>query len=284
MANTSITRTERAQVNGVELEFQVWGAGEPVLLIHGSILADAYAPLLAEPRLTEQYRLISYHRRGFAGSTHPDGPVGIAQQAADGRALMQRLGVDRAHVVGHSYGGVIALQLALDMPAAVHSLALLEPALMMVPSAQQFFEAMAPVIQRYQAGDKAGAIDAFLRVVAGPDYRAVFDQVLPPGAFEQAVADAATFFQVELPALQEWTFTPELAQRITVPVLTVLGEHSGEVASVFPEGQDLLRAWLPQTESFVLPGATHALQMQNPRGMADGLADFFARHPLAIGA
>ncbi len=101
MANTSITRTERAQVNGVELEFQVWGAGEPVLLIHGSILADAYAPLLAEPRLTEQYRLISYHRRGFAGSTHPDGPVGIAQQAADGRALMQRLGVDRAHVVGH---------------------------------------------------------------------------------------------------------------------------------------------------------------------------------------
>jgi len=43
-------------------------------------------------------------------------------------------------------------------------------------------------------------------------------------------------------------------------------------------------AWLPQAEPFILPGATHALQMQNPRGMAEALAGFFARHPLPVAA
>ena len=64
----------RVRIDGRELEYEVRGAGEPVVLVHGSHIADAFAPLLAEPTLTERYRLILYHRRGFAGSTHPDGP------------------------------------------------------------------------------------------------------------------------------------------------------------------------------------------------------------------
>jgi pimeloyl-ACP methyl ester carboxylesterase len=72
---------------------------------------------------------------------------------------MQYLGVACAHVVGHSYGGTIALQLALDAPEAVHSLALLEPALLSaVPGASQFMEAMGPVLQMYEAGNKAGVV------------------------------------------------------------------------------------------------------------------------------
>jgi pimeloyl-ACP methyl ester carboxylesterase len=96
---------------------------------HGSHIADAFAPLLLEPVLTERYQLALYHRRGFAGSTHPNGPLSIAQQAADCRAFMGQVGLQCAHIVGHSYGGAIALQLALDAPESVHSLALLEPAL-----------------------------------------------------------------------------------------------------------------------------------------------------------
>ena len=272
---------ERATIDGIELEYEVWGLGEPVVLVHGSHVADAFAPLLAEPVLTTCYRLISYHRRGFAGSTHSGAPVSIAQQAADCRALMQGLGVERAHIVGHSYGGVIALQLALDAPQAVHSLALLEPALLAVPSAPQFVEAMEPVLQMYQAGDKARAVDAFLQGACGPAYCRVLDRVLP-GAFAQAVADADTFFLIEQPAIQEWTFTREEARRITRPVLTVLGADSEAVWPGFREGRDLLLVWLPQAEQFVLPRATHLLQVQNPRDMAEGLKAFFAGHPLQV--
>jgi pimeloyl-ACP methyl ester carboxylesterase len=269
----------RAQMGGSALEYEVRGAGEPVVLVHGSHIADAFAPLLAEPVLTERYQLILYHRRGFAGSTHPDGPLSIVQQAADCRAFMQHLGVPCAHIVGHSYGGAIALQLALDAPEAVHSLALLEPALLMVPSTQQFMDAMGPVFQMYEAGNKAGAVDGFLQAVVGPEYRRVLDRVLP-GAFAQAVADADTFFRMELPALQQWSFTPADAGRITQPVLAVLGADSHTLWPGWVEVHQLVQAWWPQAEAFVLQGATHGLQIIEPKGMAEGLASFFARHPL----
>jgi pimeloyl-ACP methyl ester carboxylesterase len=269
----------RAQIGGRALEYEVRGAGEPVVLVHGSHIADAFAPLLVEPVLTERYRLILYHRRGFAGSTHPDGPLSIAQQAADCRAFMRHLGLQRAHLVGHSYGGAIALQLALDAPEAVHSLALLEPALLMVPSAQQFLEAIGPVLQMYEAGNKTGAVDGFLQAVVGPEHRSVLDRVLP-GAFAQAVADADTFFRIELPALQQWSFTQADAGRITQPVLAVLGADSHTLWPGWVEVHQLVQAWLPQAEAFVLKGATHGLQIIDPKGMAEGLAGFFARHPL----
>ena len=269
----------RAQIAGRELEYEVRGAGEPVVLVHGSHIADAFAPLLEEPALTERYQLLLYHRRGFAGSTHPDGPLSIVQQAADCRAFMQHLGVQCAHIVGHSYGGAIALQLALDAPEAVHSLALLEPALLIVPSAQQFMDAMGPVFQMYEAGNKTGAIDGFLQAVVGPEYRSVLDRVLP-GAFAQAVADADTFFRIELPALQQWSFTQAEAGRIMQPVLSVLGADSHTLWPGWGEVHQLVQAWLPQAEAFVLKGATHGLQIIDPKGMAEGLAGFFARHSL----
>jgi pimeloyl-ACP methyl ester carboxylesterase len=269
----------RVSVDGAELESRVVGTGEPVLLVHGSHIADAFAPLLREPALTDRYGLIDYHRRGFAGSTHPNRPLSIAEQAADCRGLLGALGIDRAHVVGHSYGGVIALQLALDAPTTVNSLALLEPALLGVPSAQQFMEAMGPVAGMYQAGDKAGAVEAFLRAVVGPDYRRTLDEAVP-GGYEQAVRDADTFFAQEMPALQEWRFTRDEAQGIKQPVLAVLGADSAAVWPGFGEGHELVREWFPQAEGFTLPGATHGLQMQNPRALSEALAAFFARHPL----
>jgi pimeloyl-ACP methyl ester carboxylesterase len=269
----------RARIDGRELAYEVRGAEEPVVLVHGAHIADAFAPLLAEPALTERYRLILYHRRGFAGSTHAETPLSIAQQAADCHALMQQLGVPRAHVVGHSYGGVIALQLALDAPDAVHSLALLEPALFMVPSAPQFMEAMGPVLQMYEAGNKTGAVDRFLQTVVGPEYRSILDRVLP-GAFAQAVADADTFFRIELPALEQWSFTQAEAGRITQPVLAVLGADSHTLWPGWGEGHQLVQTWWPQAEAFVLAGATHGLQLIDPQGMAAGLAGFFTRHPL----
>ena len=96
---------QRARVDGAVLEYEVIGAGEPVVLIHGACIAEAYAPLCAEPALTTHYRLVRYHRRGYAGSCPVKAPFSVAQQAADCRALLRHLGIERAHVVGHSSGG-----------------------------------------------------------------------------------------------------------------------------------------------------------------------------------
>ena len=176
------------------------------------------------------------------------------------------------------------MQLALDAPQQVQSLALLEPALPVGASSARMLStrqaAMAPIGEAFRAGDKAGAVDAFMRMVAGPAYRAPLERVLP-GAFERGVADADTFFAQELPALQQWRFEREQAGRITQPVLAVIGEKSPAVSAIWSERQQLMLDWLPNADGFVLEGATHLLHVQNARGMAERLAAFFARHPIA---
>jgi pimeloyl-ACP methyl ester carboxylesterase len=237
-------------------------------------------PLLDEPALTDHYRVLWYHRVGCAGSSHMAGPVSLAQHAAHCRSLMRHLGIERVHVVGHSSSGNVALQLAMDAPDVVHSLAILEPALYSVPSAQTSRAFVGTAVQLYRRGDRAGAIDAFLRGVCGPGYRAVLDRTLP-GAFDQHVTDADTFFQQELPALQQWSFRQEDAKRIIQPALAVVSTRSLEMDPIWGERHQLLLDWLPNVESFVRPDATHLLQIENPRGMAEGLAAFFARHPIS---
>jgi len=274
---------QRARVDGAELEFEVTGAGEPVLLIHGAWIAEAYAPLCAEPALNSRYRLVRYHRRGYAGSSPVRSPFSLGQQAADCRALLEHLRIERAHVVGHSSGGNIALQLALDAPEVVHSLVLLEPGLFEVPSGALLAEAFGPALERYGAGDKEGAADSFVRWAVGPNYRAWLDRLIP-GAYQQLVADADTVLGVELPSLQEWRITREDARRITQPVLGVLGAESASIWPGWNEVQDRLREWLPQTEPFVLAGSNHALQEKDPRGIAEAMAPFLARHPMPVAA
>jgi 3-oxoadipate enol-lactonase len=269
---------ERARVEGVELAYELRGAGEPVVLIHAGVCADFFAPLVDEPAL-RGYRLLRYHRVGYGASGKVEGAVSFARQAAYCRALMDAAGIERAHVAGHSSSVAMALQLALDAPDAVQTLALLDPAR---PAPQtelhaQMVESLVAVLERHRSGDTAGAVDAFLRRVCGPGYRAPLERALP-GAVEQAVADADAFFGQEVPAVMEWSFGPDEASRVDQPALVVVGERS---EPVFRERCELLLSWLPNAEPFELTGATHLLQVENPRGLAEALAAFFARHPIS---
>jgi pimeloyl-ACP methyl ester carboxylesterase len=272
---------ERARTDGVELEYEVSGTGEPVVFIHGAFIADTFRPLLAEPSLAGHYRLILYHRRGYAGSSRASEPVSVARQAADCRALLRHLDVERAHVMGHSYGAVVALQLALDTPSVVHSLALLEPGLMVGASAQGYRESLARGVERYREAGAEVVVDEFLQA-RWPGYRATLDRVLP-GAFAQALADAGTWFEREVSGQLGWHFGEAEVRRISQPTLSVLGGESDALWSRFGETHRLLLAWLPHAEGFVLPGTTHFMQLEDPRGMAEALAAFWARHRLPAG-
>jgi pimeloyl-ACP methyl ester carboxylesterase len=265
---------ERVSVNGVELDCHASGAGEAVVFIHGAGFADAFLPLTSEPTMRDHYRAIRYSRRGHAGSTHMTHPVAIADHAADCRGLLAALGVEKAHVVGHSYGGCVALQLACDAPDVVLTLALFEPALLAVPSGAQFSEELAAIVERYSAGDQAGAGDAFFTLVGGPEWRGDVSRMVPGGP-EQAAQDISTLFESDLPSIEDWRFGPDDAARIHQPIFFLLGTES---APLFREGRDLVHSWLPQTEDGVLDGANHLLQMQYPAQAASLLTDFLKRH------
>ena len=269
---------QRVELDGVEIEYEVQGSGDPLLLIHGSILADSNSPLCVEPAISNTYRVISYHRRGFAHSARVRGPFTIGQQAADGRALLRHLEIPRAHILGHSYGAVTAIQWALDSPAEVHSLALLEPPIPSVPSWPMFLEGVESIRdEMYERGNRVAAVEAFLTAVVGPDFRRYLDKFLPSGAFDLAVSDLDTFFQVEYPALLEWRFTADEATSIQQPVLAVIGNES---TTVFQESHALLRQWIAHSEELIVPEATHGLPYMNPSDLAEGLARFFAAHKL----
>src|SRR5215218_5086854 len=121
-------RLDRATLQGIELEYDLWGTGEPVVLVHHGAGLDWFRPLLEEQALTDSYRVLGYHRVGYGGSSHVTGPLSFEQEAVHCHSLMRHLGIEQAHVVGHSASAMIALQLALDAPEAVHTVALLESA------------------------------------------------------------------------------------------------------------------------------------------------------------
>jgi pimeloyl-ACP methyl ester carboxylesterase len=281
---------EYANVDGSCLEYMTKGyrQAEPVIFIHGSVIANANVPLLAQSVLMNHYYLISYHRRGFAGSSkYTDNEViSISKQALECQKLMCYLDIKSAHIVGHSHGGVIALQLALDYPDSVHSLSLLEPALIgYIPNSQKYIQEHIHIIQMYEKGDKAQAIDGFLDLVGGTRCHNLLDKILP-GAFEQAVVDADSLFKIDMPAMKSWKITQgEITTRIndnnnddSKPVLSV---HGSDSKSMFAEMHELVLKWFPRAEALVLPKATHWLQLTNPKGLAERLDVFFATHSIS---
>ncbi|MFF5287884.1 alpha/beta fold hydrolase [Paractinoplanes globisporus] len=263
----------RARIETHQIAYEERGAGEPVVFIHAGLCADWFANLMDEPALAGAYRLIRCHRPGYGDSDRIDGPVTVARLAHHCAALLRYLGIERAHLVGHSSSAVIALQLAIDRPDLVSSLALLETALLAIPSGQFAADAM----RAYLDGDPTAAVDRWMRGVGGSGYRDLFDAVLP-GAIERAETDAGTFFGQELPAVRAWAFGRAEAGAIGCPVLLVVGERSKDLSPVFDERHALLRAWLPRAESFELPGANHLMHLQNPGGLAERLAAFLSRH------
>jgi pimeloyl-ACP methyl ester carboxylesterase len=271
---------KRATLNGVELEYEVTGSGEPVLLM-SPVLPDGFLPLLSEPALADRYRLIRYHKRGWAGSTHTPPPVSIADHVVDAAALLEHLDVARAHIAGHSSGGLIALQMALDRPEMVHTLVLLEPSPLTVPGAQALLQEAGPAFEAYAAGDHEKALAIFMTAASGLDWktcRALVEERIP-GAVADALKDADTFFGVELPTLTQWAFNAQSMAAIYQPTLSMLG---AETKPVWVEIADLLRSWLPNVEECRIAGVGHLLHIQRPEPVAREIARFLERHRMGV--
>lgn len=233
----------------------------------------SFTPLIGDAALGD-YALIRYHRRGYSGSSRAEGPpeTYISRACRDAAALLQHLGLERAHIVGHSSGAVIALQLACERPDLFESLVLIEPPLLSVPSAPTP-EALGPVVSRYFAGDAAGAVDGFMSFVGGPGWRSVASAGVPGGP-EQAERDAATFFECELQGVGAWQCEVEKLKTFRRPVLFMWGENTPQFHA---EARDLIHEWLPQTEDCFVRGATHMVMLDRPREAAASVGIFLRR-------
>ncbi|HEX9683652.1 MAG TPA: alpha/beta fold hydrolase [Acidimicrobiales bacterium] len=253
-------------------EYEVRGEGEAVLLIHGSVIADAFMPLSREASLAQGRRVIWHRRRGYGRSEPVAGSVSLDDQTRDAVALLDELGVERAHVVGHSFGGAIAIRLALQVPELVHSLVLLEPAVFTFEEATavDFIE---PLIDIYRSGEPGKAVHLFMKGAGGAAWRTEIEERIR-GAGQMAELDAAGVFEGDLPSLLEHLYGPGDRGRLNQPVLYITGSQS------LPQGMAVTHLLARAVETAVIQGVNHSLQMVAPGPIADAVTRFLDRHPI----
>jgi pimeloyl-ACP methyl ester carboxylesterase len=262
---------EHLDLGDVEVTYELRGDGEPIVFLHASAFVPLYRPLIAQQ--LPGFTTLWYRRRIAGDGAGGFRPFTLAEDAAICVRLIGHVGLPAVHVVGHSYGALVALQLAVDAPERVATLALLEPAARAVANTEEVINAHLAIVATYQRGDWRSAMDQFMRHVFGDEYRRVLDAAVPE-AFDEAVGEADLFFQAELGALRCWEFGATDASGIEQPVLNVLGQRS---PPRFVASSEVLQSWCPHAERLSVPDAGHLMTVQNPRTLAEGLSGFLQR-------
>ncbi|MEX0784158.1 MAG: alpha/beta hydrolase [Dehalococcoidia bacterium] len=116
-----------APIRDILTYYEEAGSGDPLILIMG-ITGDLQGWALQVPSLSKHFRVITFDNRGAGRTSAPDRPYTIAGMAEDVAALMDSLGIAKAHVLGYSMGGYIAQSLALAHPEKIDRLILLSTA------------------------------------------------------------------------------------------------------------------------------------------------------------
>jgi pimeloyl-ACP methyl ester carboxylesterase len=264
-----------ATVNGVRLFYVLTGdAGPPLVLVHGSWGDHAgWEPVV--PALARRFRVLAYDRRGHGQSEGPPGQGSAEEDAADLAALIERLGLAPAHVAGISFGGSIALRLAMRRPDLVRSVAVQEPPLFGLladdpahgPAMREVLARIGAVAERLAAGDAAGGTRQFMETVAfGPGVW----ELIPPEERQALVGNAPTFLDE---ARDPGAYTVDVAALATCP-RPVLLTHGDRSPACFPPVVARLAAALPRAETRLFAGSGHVAIDTHPAEYAAAVAAF----------
>jgi pimeloyl-ACP methyl ester carboxylesterase len=265
-----------------EIEYCEHGRGEPLLLVHAGVFADWFFPMATSETLNG-FRIIRVRRAGY-GPNAPKRPLTLQDHASHLWTLSQVLDIKTLHLVGHSSGGLIGLQLASDHPELVRSLILLEPAPCGPLQASAFAEIgerfVGPAMAALAAGNLEGAFDTFMRGVCGDAHREVIEQSLGKPGYEQAVRESRFFFHDEVPAAMQWRFGAAEAARIRQPVLIVEGGEGRKNGLLSQQVTELAMTLLPQAEFAMIEGVNHLMPLQNPDAVGLVIAGYARRHSI----
>lgn len=267
----------RAIVHGVRLAYDLHGAGDPVVLVHGSWDSRRDWDLLV-PMLEGSFRVLAYDRRGHSESERPSDPGSVREDVADLAALIEQLGLAPAWVVGNSFGGSIALRLACARPELVRGVAAHEPPLFallagdasLAPLLGALDSNIRAVAAQIAAGAHEAAAEQFVeRVALGPGSWAQ----LPPALRATLVENAPTFLD-ETRDPEQLVFDLAWARSFAKPALLTRGDQS---PPLFAPVVTLLGDAFPRAEVVTLPGAGHIPHATHPEAYARVVADWMRR-------
>jgi len=285
----TVDHDQEAKVNNATLRYAVIGHGEPVVCVHGTNTADSLInPLQFYPELLDDYQLINYYRAGYNGSTLDADELSIESSAEHTVQLLDHLGIDKAHIMGYSFGGIIAFQFLLSYPERAQSGILLEPYLPREEPAavEANIIAYERALALYQAGDKLGAAQQYMLDICGPDFLSGVEMTMPLDVWRRVGEAMDTVFTIDFPAVFKYQFRMSQADesgfpKPTMPVLAAMGLDSEAVLPGFRETQRFLMTWLPQAERAGIMNATHGMQLMNPVAVAQAAHAFMQKHPIS---
>lgn len=254
----------RTRIRDIDVNYETYGAGEPLLLIHGlGSSTDDWEPQI--PDLALHFRVITYDVRGHGLTSKPRGPYSVQQFADDALALLQHLEVGPAHVLGISMGGMIAFQLAVDHPAAVKSLTIVNsgPELVLRTWRQRIAIYSRFAIVRLMGMRKMGEVLAN-KLLRGPQHAATRETFV-----ERWSRNDPSAYLRALRALIGWSVTPRLGS-ITAPTL-VLAADQDYTPVPFKEAYT---AKIPGARLVVVPDSRHMLPVECPAEFNRAALDF----------
>jgi pimeloyl-ACP methyl ester carboxylesterase len=252
----------------VKIAWEARGEGQPVLMIHGLGYARwGWEPVVES--LAREFRLLLFDNRGIGESEAPPGPYSARAMAEDAVAVLDEAGVERAHVVGTSLGGMVAQELALGRPERVDRLVLActtPGGTGAFPLPEQTLRLMAEAPSLPQEV----ALERFVENALGPDApRELIERIVvhrlaappdPAGWAAQAAAGASfdAFDRLE---------------QIAAPTLVLHGTADSVVDA---RNADLLAERVPDARLELFPGAGHLFFWEQPERFVEIVGEFLS--------
>ena len=247
--SAEMTKGQSAQVNGVNLYYEIYGKGQPLILLHGGLgMIGMYAQIL--PTLADTRQVIGVELQGHGHTPDIDRPFSFEQMADDMAALVKHLGFDKVDFMGYSLGGGVALQTVIRHPDIVRKLVLV--------STPFKSDGWYPEVR---AGMKAMNADAAKMMIGSPPQQAFASVASKPDeGWTNLVTKTGQLIS------QDYDWSKGVAS-IQSPTMIVVGdadairpEHVVEFFELLGGGkQDA--GWdgsqMPNCQLAVLPGTTH---------------------------
>lgn len=256
------------------LHYVASGAGPAVLLIQGvGVPGSGWDPQVAD--LGRDYRTLTFDNRGVGQSVPWAGDLTIESMAADARSVLDAAGVEAAHVVGHSMGGVIAQQLALDAPGRVRSLTLM-CTFAQGREAARLTPWVLWMTLRTRVGSRASRRRAFLEMIHTPQELRNLDvgsRAAEIGRlFGRDLADSPAILLKQLGALRRHDASARLQALGTIPTRVVSASEDRIAPPVYGRR---LASLIPGATYHEIASAAHGVTIAQPEAVNRRLREFF---------
>lgn len=256
------------QINGIRMEYQLYGEGPPLLLIHGlgSSGRDWEQQIEA---FSDHFQVIVYDARGHGKSEKPPGPYSVPLFAKDCAELLNVLGFNQVHVVGISMGAMIALQLAVDYPELVQDMVIINtgPDLVVRSTKDLILLWQRLIIVKLLGMRKMGEVLS-KRLFPKPDQEALRDIFV-----ERWAENDPRAYNLTLKGLVGWSVVEKLSS-ISCPTLVVAAYQDYTPL----EAKTTIVDQIPNAQLVVMEDAHHAAPMEYPDQFNQILRGFLASH------